>query len=782
MKLDRTLNLACRLLLCACLVSLTAACGSATRTLPAPQPVQEAVQPVVAAAPQVEPAASPARQVATPPFRDSAAPLVTWDDVSANLEWFFVNPGDYNQDGLVTVSDFTPLGQNFNAAGPFAPESALSVVDGNSDGYITVSDITAIGQNFGNSVVRYEAYASSSSADYPTGNTAVNGAGATLIGTATLAANQLTAGQRRHFTLHLDAPPASGFCWVRPVSSADQPGTPSQLLSFGSPGGNVLPNAVLTATPLSGPVPLTVSFDAGASTDSDGQIVQYSWDFDGDQVADLSGTASTVQYTYTSQGFYTARVWVLDDAGGEDAEAAQIIAGSSTEQPPVANLIVIPESAVPGDTVVLHSFGSFDPDGGTLHYAFDPEGDGTYRPPDTDISLNWTYTELGSFHPGLRVIDDEGEFADTSGDLTVSLGTLETHVLDQHVGDVPAGLNVGLVSAGGKPAAAWFDPTADFGYGLRWCSATDASGAAWQDQRALGQATGSLSLGLAGGNPCIAYVKDYTIRYTRADDADGDGDWSNDRLIIDPALVSDTGLVTLPSLALIENRPTVVCNNADALFGGDLVYIEANNTTGSSWPAVPRKIANNDNYVAFISCLAQVNGKPAILLAGGFLGDTSIMYMRSYDTQGISWTLVPQELTPSGGYVIGNSCLEIISSYPAGAWHNRTAGRIEYARAGDQDGAAWADRVIVAQTGDTQADLDLKVINHLPWIAFNNPGSGLYISVALDNYGTEWNEPVLVEAGSATGKSVKLLELDGRGALAYYNRDQGTIIFAVYRP
>lgn len=58
--------------------------------------------------------------------------------------------------------------------------------------------------------------------------------------------------------------------------------------------GVVAPTAIFTADPKQGPAPLTVTFDASASYDSDGTIQSYDWDFgDGE-----TGSGVTANHTY----------------------------------------------------------------------------------------------------------------------------------------------------------------------------------------------------------------------------------------------------------------------------------------------------------------------------------------------------------------------------------------------------------------------------------------------------------------------------------------------------
>ncbi|MEM8890154.1 MAG: PKD domain-containing protein, partial [Bacteroidota bacterium] len=78
-------------------------------------------------------------------------------------------------------------------------------------------------------------------------------------------------------------------------------------------GGNAnqAPISSFTATPSTGAAPLQVSVDAGSSSDPDGSIASYSWDFgDGTQA-----TGQTASHTYTSVGIYTLSLTVTDNQG-----------------------------------------------------------------------------------------------------------------------------------------------------------------------------------------------------------------------------------------------------------------------------------------------------------------------------------------------------------------------------------------------------------------------------------------------------------------------------------
>ncbi len=90
--------------------------------------------------------------------------------------------------------------------------------------------------------------------------------------------------------------------------------------------GNLSPNASFTATPSSGTSPLSVDFDASASSDRDGTIVEYLWNFGDGQTA--SETLPTVTHIYTNvqsdSKVFTAILQVTDNLGAEDTAAKNI--------------------------------------------------------------------------------------------------------------------------------------------------------------------------------------------------------------------------------------------------------------------------------------------------------------------------------------------------------------------------------------------------------------------------------------------------------------------------
>ncbi|MGF1526896.1 MAG: PKD domain-containing protein [Candidatus Competibacterales bacterium] len=109
----------------------------------------------------------------------------------------------------------------------------------------------------------------------------------------------------------------------RATGGAGTPLTISFTVAMGSesqPEPNQPPEANFSATPPRGTAPLLVSFDGGASLDSDGDIVSHQWTF-GDGA---SASGSSVSHTYNAAGSYTATLTVTDDAGDTDSTTQTI--------------------------------------------------------------------------------------------------------------------------------------------------------------------------------------------------------------------------------------------------------------------------------------------------------------------------------------------------------------------------------------------------------------------------------------------------------------------------
>jgi len=177
---------------------------------------------------------------------------------------------------------------------------------------------------------------------------------------------------------------------------------------------NTPPVASIYVTTSSGDAPLAVLLDGTASTDSDGSISLYSWDF-GDGT---SGTGAFVNHTYTSSGNFTARLTVTDDEGktGTADTLITVTVPKPINQAPKA---VITASPLTGKAPLTSSFsgaGSTDPDGTITTYGWD-FGDGTTG---SGLTVSHPYTIPGTYVATLTVVDNAGAKAQAQTTITVS--------------------------------------------------------------------------------------------------------------------------------------------------------------------------------------------------------------------------------------------------------------------------------------------------------------------------------------------------------------------------
>jgi len=117
--------------------------------------------------------------------------------------------------------------------------------------------------------------------------------------------------------------------------------------------------------PYSGVARVAVSFDGSGSSDPDGSIVAYEWDFgDGD-----TGTGERPTHTYALAGNYAVSLKVTDDDG--DTATADTSADIAENQPPTAN-----DETFALDTAVVARDGQIEvPAPGVLLHDTDPDGD-----------------------------------------------------------------------------------------------------------------------------------------------------------------------------------------------------------------------------------------------------------------------------------------------------------------------------------------------------------------------------------------------------------------------
>jgi PKD repeat protein len=212
----------------------------------------------------------------------------------------------------------------------------------------------------------------------------------------------------------------------------------------------------------------TVSFDGSGSSDPDGTIMSYAWNF-GDGA---TGTGETTTHAYPTAGTYTVTLTVTDDEDATDTDTASVIATAPNE-PPVADAGP-DQTAFVGETVSFDGSGSSDPDGTIMSYDWD-FGDGATG---TGETTTHAYSTAGTYTVTLTVTDDEGATGTDTAIITVTEAPTNT----MHIASIVmsttkykdkgwftyATATVKIVDANG-------DPVKDADVSGRWSGLTDDS-------------------------------------------------------------------------------------------------------------------------------------------------------------------------------------------------------------------------------------------------------------------------------------------------------------------
>jgi PKD repeat protein len=188
-------------------------------------------------------------------------------------------------------------------------------------------------------------------------------------------------------------------------------GSPEDDSSPPQPSSGLPPIAAFEYSPANPRVDGPVRFQATLSTDPDGRITSYAWDFDGDGTIDSE--AAIAEYVFLSEGVVDVSLTVTDDAGNTDTLTQQIVVVEaeasqepSTSLPPVADFEISPVSPVAGQLVLFNGLLSSDADGEISAYEWDFNGDGVID--STDAFSEYVFPSAGTYNVALTVTDDSG--------------------------------------------------------------------------------------------------------------------------------------------------------------------------------------------------------------------------------------------------------------------------------------------------------------------------------------------------------------------------------------
>jgi len=150
-----------------------------------------------------------------------------------------------------------------------------------------------------------------------------------------------------------------------------------------------------------------VAFDAESSTDPDGTIVSYMWDF-GDG---FTANGILVRHAYVHSGRFSVVLTVVDNSQTSTTATSEM----TVDVPPIAAFSTSLNTAPPGLPILFDASASMDSDGTIVSYAWD-FGDGQTG---AGVSVTHAYANNGTFTVRLAVADDLGAVDNVAGSIEI---------------------------------------------------------------------------------------------------------------------------------------------------------------------------------------------------------------------------------------------------------------------------------------------------------------------------------------------------------------------------
>ena len=161
--------------------------------------------------------------------------------------------------------------------------------------------------------------------------------------------------------------------------------------------GLIPPQANILAPYTSAEAPLLINFDGRGSSDEDGNITSYVWDFGDESTA----SGELVSHSYQESGSFIASLTVTDNDNMSNTETVII---DVVNQAPTAKATISSYEGEAPHNINFTGSQSSDPDGSIISYLWD-FGDGSSS---SDADVSHEYLNAGEFNTTLTVTDNLG--------------------------------------------------------------------------------------------------------------------------------------------------------------------------------------------------------------------------------------------------------------------------------------------------------------------------------------------------------------------------------------
>ena len=171
----------------------------------------------------------------------------------------------------------------------------------------------------------------------------------------------------------------------------------------------------------------SVTLDGSASSDPDGTMLRYDWDFDNNGSYEMPG--QSVEFNSSDDGLFTVGLRVTDDGGLTNVATTQVTVSNVEPTADAGG----PYSTNVGANVTVTAAASSDPGNDIALYAWDLDDDGLYDD-HTGVTATFNSQTAGTFTVSVQVTDDDNAATTASATVTVTDPTVVT-LLDGWVFD-----------------------------------------------------------------------------------------------------------------------------------------------------------------------------------------------------------------------------------------------------------------------------------------------------------------------------------------------------------